>query len=62
VFRLPPAYVFMEWLGMGATGVWYAIALSNVLAMLATALWFLRGTWADSVIDDAPDTIATGDD
>jgi putative MATE family efflux protein len=62
VFRLPPAYVFMEWLGMGATGVWYAIALSNVLAMLATALWFLRGTWAESVIGEARESVPTGDD
>jgi putative MATE family efflux protein len=62
VFRLPPAYVFMEWLGMGATGVWYAIALSNVLAMLATVLWFLRGTWAESVIGEARESVPTGDD
>jgi putative MATE family efflux protein len=62
VFRLPPAYVFMEWLDMGATGVWYAIALSNVLAMLAAALWFLRGTWAESVIGEARDSVPVGDD
>jgi Na+-driven multidrug efflux pump len=52
----------MEWLGMGATGVWYAIALSNVLAMLATALWFLRGTWAESVIGEAREPVPAGDD
>jgi len=62
VFRLQPAYVFMEWLDMGATGVWYAIALSNVLAMIAATLWFLRGTWAESVIGEARDSVPVGDD
>ncbi len=52
VFRLPPAYVLLDWFGMGETGVWYAIALSNVLSMLAASLYFLRGTWTDRVIDE----------
>jgi putative MATE family efflux protein len=60
-FRLPPAYLLLEVLDMGATGVWYAIALSNVLAMLAAVAWFLRGTWTDNVVDD-PGGPAPSDD
>jgi putative MATE family efflux protein len=62
VFRLPPAYLLLQWFDMGATGVWYAIALSNVLAMIAAVLWFLRGTWVDSVIDDGVASPVAGDD
>ncbi|QCC51700.1 MATE family efflux transporter [Halapricum salinum] len=61
VFRLPPAYVFMEWVGLGATGVWFAIALSNVLSMVAATLWFLRGTWTESVIEDRPTPMVEDD-
>jgi Na+-driven multidrug efflux pump len=42
----------LEWLQYGASGVWYGIALSNVLAMVAAGIWFLRGTWTDSVVED----------
>jgi putative MATE family efflux protein len=52
LFRLPPAYVLLEPVGMGETGVWYAIALSNVLSMLAASLYFLRGTWTESVVEE----------
>jgi len=52
VFRLPPAYALLAWFGLGASGVWYAIAFSNVLTAVLTFLWFRRGTWASAVIED----------
>ncbi|MFW6004046.1 MAG: MATE family efflux transporter [Halodesulfurarchaeum sp.] len=61
VFRLPPAYVLLDWFGMGETGVWYAIALSNVLSMLAASLYFLRGTWTETVIEPDDDGDDTGE-
>jgi putative MATE family efflux protein len=61
VFRLPPAYVFLRTLDAGATGVWYAIALSNVLAMVAAVGWFLRGRWAENVVDESPAAAPTDD-
>ena len=36
---------------MGAAGVWYAIAFSNVASAVVAAAWFLRGTWAMSVVE-----------
>jgi putative MATE family efflux protein len=62
VFRIPPAYLLLQWFDMGATGVWYAIAVSNVLAMVAAVLWFGRGGWADSVVDDETAAPVAGDD
>jgi Na+-driven multidrug efflux pump len=61
-FRLPPAFLLLVVLDMGATGVWYAVALSNVLAMVAATLWFLRGTWTESVIEDEPAPAPADDD
>ncbi len=51
VFRVPPAYVLVEYLGMGATGVWYGIAFSNVAILFVAGAWFLKGTWTESVVD-----------
>jgi putative MATE family efflux protein len=61
-FRLPPAYLLLAVFDMGATGVWYAIALSNVLAMVAASLWFLRGTWTENVIEDDQNPVPGDDD
>ncbi|RLM62629.1 MATE family efflux transporter [Halorubrum sp. Atlit-26R] len=61
-FRLPIAYVLVTVAGQGATGIWTAIAASNVLALLAGGAWYLRGTWTESVIDDTAAAVATGDD
>ncbi|MFB6219554.1 MAG: MATE family efflux transporter, partial [Halobacteriaceae archaeon] len=58
VFRVPPAYALVELFGIGATGVWYAIAFSNVAILVVAGAWFLRGTWVDSVVE-SPDASPT---
>jgi Na+-driven multidrug efflux pump len=64
VFRLPVAYVLLVVVGMGAAGVWYAIAFSNVASAVVAAAWFLRGTWATSVVesDEEPADVLEPDD
>lgn len=62
VFRLPPAYALLEWAGLGATGVWLGIAISNVLAMVVAAGWFRRGTWTDRVVEATPATEPSAND
>ena len=52
VFRLPVVYALLIRLGMGAIGVWYAIAFSNVASAAVAGAWFLRGTWTESVIEE----------
>jgi putative MATE family efflux protein len=37
---------------LGATGAWYAIAVSNVTAAVAGAFFFFRGGWLQDVISD----------
>jgi len=62
VFRVPPAYALVEWFGMGATGVWYGIAFSNVVILVVAGAWFLRGTWTDNVVDPSRGPTETGPD
>lgn len=52
VFSAAFAYVFAVPLGLGATGIWYGEAAANVLMALLAGAYFLRGTWARSVIED----------
>ncbi|KYH27908.1 multidrug resistance protein MdtK [Halalkalicoccus paucihalophilus] len=54
LYRIPISYALLVWVGMGVTGVWYAVAISYVLSALTTCAWFLRGTWTEGVVDRAP--------
>ncbi|WP_336025418.1 MATE family efflux transporter [Halobellus salinisoli] len=51
VLRLPPAYGLLVWGGFGATGVWYGIALANVVMVALSGLYFRRGTWTGGIVD-----------
>ena len=51
LLRIPPAYALVAWFDMGATGVWYGIAVANVLMVLISGAYFLRGTWTDGVVE-----------
>ncbi len=44
--RIPMAWLFDVWLGLGVTGIWVAIALSTVMKGVALRWWFHRGTAA----------------
>ena len=62
-FRLPIAYVVGVVLAEGASGIWFGIAASNVLALVAAGAWYLRGTWATNVIEpDSGVASGVGDD
>ncbi|MFC6964011.1 MATE family efflux transporter [Halocatena marina] len=37
--------------GFGATGVWYGIALSNVIAAIAGTVFFVRGRWSENILE-----------
>ena len=52
VFRVPPAYVLLTQFDMGAAGVFWATALSNVATAVVAFAWFTRGTWKERVVDD----------
>jgi len=52
VFRVPPAYILLTYFDMGAAGVFWATALSNVATAVVALAWFTRGTWKERVVED----------
>lgn len=52
-FRVPFAYLGLRATGT-TTGIWYGMALGNVLGTLLPALYLLRGTWTEGVVESTP--------
>ncbi len=61
VLRLPIAYLLSQRFGFGSSGIWIGIAASNVIASIAAALWFMRGTWTKSVVQESEESAAGSD-
>ncbi|WP_436927614.1 MATE family efflux transporter [Halosimplex amylolyticum] len=59
--RAVAAVVLVVGFSLGATGAWYAIALSNVTAAIAGAVFFFRSSWLDNVLGDGSADDATSD-
>ncbi|MFB6174317.1 MAG: MATE family efflux transporter [Halobacteriales archaeon] len=52
VGRVPTVYYLAFVAGLGPAGVWYGMALGNIVGALAAGLWFTRGTWKEAVVDE----------
>ncbi|XVH31618.1 MATE family efflux transporter [Haloferacaceae archaeon DSL9] len=61
LWRIPISYVLLVIVGVGVTGVWYAIAFSYVASAAITIAWFLRGTWTENVVADTPRAVPSDD-
>lgn len=59
--RLPATYVLAFVQDWGATGLWVAVALGDIVGCIAAALWFARGTWKQTVIE-RPGTVPESHD
>ena len=58
--RVPVVYYLAFETSLGATGIWVGVAAGHVVGAVAAGLWFTRGTWKRSVIDERPDpTVGT---
>ncbi|GAA0256633.1 MATE family efflux transporter [Haladaptatus pallidirubidus] len=55
------AVVLVLVFSLGATGAWYAIALSNVTAAITGAFFFFRGRWLQDVLRDGSPEDTTPD-
>jgi len=53
LLRIPLSYLLAYRLGMGDTGLWTGMAVSNYATGAAAAAWILHGGWARPVIDGA---------
>lgn len=55
--RIPASWLLAVHMGLGPSGLWWAMNLSNVIAGTVALIWFLRGGWKRPVIgrlrDDA---------
>jgi putative MATE family efflux protein len=60
--RVPTVFYLAFVAGLGAQGIWFGMALGNVVGAIAAGAWFLRGTWKETVIEDErePATAAPG--
>jgi putative MATE family efflux protein len=52
VTRVPIVYVLALVLGWGATGIWIGMSLGHIVGTLVAVPLFLRGYWAETVIED----------
>ncbi|GAA0248941.1 MATE family efflux transporter [Halobacterium noricense] len=59
--RVPVVYYLAFVRDMGPTGVWVGMAVGNVVGAIAAALWFTRGTWKNTVIDDTSAVVTDGE-
>ena len=52
LLRIPVTYILAIILGMGPTGLWWAMFFSNTVTAIAAMVWFSRGTWRKSIIQE----------
>lgn len=45
ILRFPLAYVLSKHTTLGAVGIWWAVAISIIVSVVLTSIWFLRGDW-----------------
>jgi putative MATE family efflux protein len=62
VGRVPTVFYLGFVTGWGPTGIWVGMAMGNVLGAIAAALWFTRGTWKETVIDEEEASASVGAD
>jgi putative MATE family efflux protein len=62
VVRVPATYVLVFQQGWGATGIWTAVVVGDVVGAIAAVAWLLRGTWTRAYVDRAASTGDSSDD
>ncbi|WP_458206844.1 MATE family efflux transporter [Haladaptatus sp. NG-SE-30] len=59
--RVPTVYYLAFVRDLGPEGIWIGMAFGNVVGAIAAALWFTRGTWKQTVIDEPGVAFTDGD-
>lgn len=57
VARLPLAWILAFPVGLGATGIWIAIASSTFVKGIAQWQWFQRRHWEEALDEELPETV-----
>jgi len=50
--RIPMAFYLSLVFGMGAVGVWFAMAVSNMVSAGIGAIFYLKGDWKEKIIKE----------
>ncbi len=61
VLRIGLSYVLALALNWGTTGIWTAMALSNVCAGIIALAWIAKGRWTRRIIDDVSPAASPGE-
>ncbi len=61
LLRIPLTYLLAYRLGMGSTGVWIGMSISNIASGLAGAAWVLLAPWDRPVLQTHPEGGAAGE-
>lgn len=59
--RVPLSYLLSRFTPLGPTGIWWGVALSNVIGASLVMLWFRYSKWQQRVIEDKPQPNASAD-
>lgn len=54
MLQFPLAWLLAERSGLGATGIWIAYPIQNVLTALIVVIWFARGSWKHRNVIEEP--------
>jgi Na+-driven multidrug efflux pump len=52
VIQFPLAYILSMHTSLGASGLWWAFPVSNVIVGFASLAWFLKGDWKKARLTD----------
>ena len=61
IVRLPATYYLAFVSDWGATGLWVAVALGDIIGCIAAGLWLMRGTWKKTVVDHPTASVEADD-
>ncbi|MFA9424942.1 MATE family efflux transporter [Natronorubrum sp. A-ect3] len=59
IVRVPVTYYLIFVAGWGTTGIWTGVVVGDVVGALAAVAWFTRGTWKESLVNEADEDSKT---
>lgn len=52
LLRVPLAYVLSNHTPLGVNGLWWSVAISNVVGGVLSFLWYIRGSWKQRLVTE----------
>ncbi len=61
VLRVPLSYLLSQQAALQQAGIWWGVALSNVIGALLVVFWFSRGHWKGRLVEEEVTAAGSGD-